>query len=155
MEILTVPPPRIEFIWCPATPDSDDPDTEGRDADLGRIAEWEAKYGDRRRLNPFPAPEQWRPIHPTDPRYSHLEKTVRSVRGRGKWRWEETWELPFPELLHAWNTWLVCCRVGPGAPGEGCFRYMYEFSWWGVWVEYDDETGAASHDVAALAEANR
>ena len=144
MEPLTVRPPRIEVMWCPATPDSDDPDEEGRAVDLARIAEWEAKYGSRRRLNPYPAPKQWRPIHPSDPRFYYLEKTVRTVRGQGEWREFEMWELPLPELMHAWNTWLVCRKVGNGA---GCWRYMYEFSWWGVWVEYDSETVPASHDT--------
>ena len=133
---LTMRPPNNEFIWCPATPDSDDPDTEGRAVDLARIKEWEAKYGSRRRLNPYPAPPQWRPIQPEDPRYSYLEKTCRTVRGRGKWRGEEIWELPYPELRHAWNTWLVCRRCGPGAMR---WRYVYEFSWWGYWEEYNDE----------------
>ena len=137
MEPLTVPSPRIESVWCPATPDSDDPDTEGRDVDLARIKEWEAIYGSRRRLKPYPAPPQWRQVRQVradDPRI-FLDKTVRTVRGRGKWRETETWELPFPELLQAWNTWLVFrkCEHGPLK-----WHLVFEFSWWGRWVEFDD-----------------
>ena len=133
MEPLTVPPHRIEYVWCPDTPDSDDPDTEGRDVDLARIKEWEAKYGSRRRLKPYPAPPQWRQVRADDPRI-WLDKTVRTVRGRGKWRETERWELPFPELLQAWNTWLVLRKYEHG-PLK--WHLVYEFAWWGLWVEID------------------
>ena len=116
---------------CPGTPDTDDPD---READLARIAEWEAEFGSRRRRDRSPAPPQWRPVEPDDTR-PWLNKTLRTVRGRGRWRTTELWECPFPELRKGWNTWLAFRKYGP-SPLD--WRCEYEFYWWGYWEDYED-----------------
>ena len=131
-EIVYVPMRNeiVDVPSCPGTPDADDPD---REATLATIAEWEAKWGSRRRLDRSPAPPQWRPVESDDPR-PWLEKTLRTVRGRGPWRTTELWELPFPELRKAWNTWLVYRKNGPSTLDWCC---EYEFYWWGYWEDFE------------------
>ena len=86
-----------------------------------------------RGLKPYPAPPQWRLVQADDPR-PWLDKSVRTVRGRGKWRETERWELPFPELVQAWNTWLVFRKYEHGPWKK---QRVYELAWWGLWEEYD------------------
>ena len=131
-------PRSSQLLWdlmaesprCPDTPDADDPD---REAALARIAEREAEFGSRSRRRRSPAPPQWRPVKSDDARPS-LGKSLRTVRGRGQWRTTELWELPFPELRKAWNTWLVYRKCGHG-PLE--WRWEYEFYWWGYWEDFE------------------